>query len=166
MLVRWDFAGAARRSLLPTLLRDVTPSVNDLKFLNKLKNNFNTSLTQNTSNIINEKNLGIKKPDNISSTVREVIGGIIEKWLDLWRVFGDQKKQRMRWNSFRPSHWKWYHRNGYWASRKKKGVNHFNRYARTRYHECRFIRADRKLKWWQDRAYYRPKVIKEKYRFW
>lgn len=60
-----------------------------------------------------------------------------------------------------PSKWKWYHRHGYWATRKK--LLKFDKYRPYRYHEVKGPGIP-KLKVWQDYRYYRP--LKQSTRFW
>lgn len=60
-----------------------------------------------------------------------------------------------------PSKWKWYHRHGYWATRKK--LLDFDKYRPYRYHEVKGY-GKPKLKFWQDYSYYRP--LKQTTKFW
>ncbi|VWU49021.1 conserved protein, unknown function [Hepatocystis sp. ex Piliocolobus tephrosceles] len=60
-----------------------------------------------------------------------------------------------------PSKWKWYHRHGYWATRKK--LISFDKYRPYRYHEVKGY-GKPKLKDWQDYSYYRP--LKQTTKFW
>ncbi|SCN12670.1 conserved Plasmodium protein, unknown function [Plasmodium malariae] len=60
-----------------------------------------------------------------------------------------------------PSKWKWYHRHGYWATRKK--LLSFDKYRPYRYHEVKGY-GKPKLKFWQDYSYYRP--LKQTTKFW
>ncbi|CAD2103792.1 conserved Plasmodium protein, unknown function [Plasmodium vinckei] len=60
-----------------------------------------------------------------------------------------------------PSKWKWYHRHGYWATRKK--LLSFDKYRPYRYHEVKGY-GKPKLKDWQDFSYYRP--LKQTTKFW
>ncbi|KJP86129.1 hypothetical protein AK88_04252 [Plasmodium fragile] len=60
-----------------------------------------------------------------------------------------------------PSKWKWYHRHGYWATRKK--LLSFDKYRPYRYHEVKG-HGKPKLQFWQDHSYYRP--LKQTTKFW
>ncbi|CAK0835590.1 unnamed protein product, partial [Prorocentrum cordatum] len=59
-----------------------------------------------------------------------------------------------------PSLWRWYHRHGYWARRRK--LIDFGTYRRWRYHEVEgpgkrgHRYAHRFNQWWMDKSYYKP----------
>ncbi|KAF8821067.1 hypothetical protein IE077_004387 [Cardiosporidium cionae] len=54
---------------------------------------------------------------------------------------------------WQPNKWKWYHRHGYWATRKK--LLKFDKYRPYRYHEVKGL-GPPKPKWWQTKSYHRP----------
>jgi len=86
---------------------------------------------------------------------------VVERWVArdglLWWV------GRLMRRTWQPSKWRWYHRHGYWATRKKKLK--FDKYCRYRYHEVKGY-GRMQAKWWEDKSYYRP-LDKHKYtRFW
>jgi len=60
-----------------------------------------------------------------------------------------------------PSKWKYHHRHGYWATRKKKLK--FETYRRYRYHE---VKGPGKIepRWWESNRYYKP--LKKAIKFW
>ncbi|ORM39414.1 uncharacterized protein BXIN_2955 [Babesia sp. Xinjiang] len=62
---------------------------------------------------------------------------------------------------FIPSKWKWYHRHGYWATRKK--LLKFDTYRRHRYHEVRGP-GKRPPSKWEDDSFYKP--LRDSIKFW
>ncbi|EAN33980.2 hypothetical protein TpMuguga_01g00742 [Theileria parva strain Muguga] len=62
---------------------------------------------------------------------------------------------------FIPSKWKWYHRHGYWATRKKKLK--FDTYRRHRYHEVRGP-GPRPPSKWEDQSFFKP--LRQSVKFW
>ncbi|CDR94555.1 hypothetical protein, conserved [Babesia bigemina] len=62
---------------------------------------------------------------------------------------------------FQPSKWKWYHRHGYWATRKK--LLKFDTYRRHRYHEVRGP-GKRPPSKWEDKSFYKP--LRDSIKFW
>mmetsp|Transcript_55126 Transcript_55126/g.102077 ORF Transcript_55126/g.102077 Transcript_55126/m.102077 type:complete len:154 (+) Transcript_55126:72-533(+) len=72
------------------------------------------------------------------------------------------KKMRGVYGTLNPSLWRYYHRHGYWAQRRKMGVQHFGIKRSHKYHEVpgygKQSRHYVKLfaQWWQDPSYYRP----------
>ncbi|SOV15510.1 conserved Plasmodium protein, unknown function [Plasmodium sp. gorilla clade G2] len=76
----------------------------------------------------------------------------------LSRLFWKGRKWK---GTYWPSKWKWYHRHGYWATRKK--LLDFDKYRPYRYHEVKGY-GKKKLQFWQDHSYYRP--LKQTTKFW
>ncbi|GFE54246.1 hypothetical protein BaOVIS_016500 [Babesia ovis] len=102
---------------------------------------------------------------NSGSTARvlESLGSKVTQGLDgllrglhilLWK--GKRFKGR-----FIPSKWKWYHRHGYWATRKK--LLKFDTYRRHRYHEVRGP-GKRPPSKWEDQSFYKP--LRDSIKFW
>lgn len=63
--------------------------------------------------------------------------------------------------NYQPSQWKWYHRHGYWATRRKN--LDFTRFRSDRYHEVRGP-GKNALRWFQNPSYY--KSLNKSVRFW
>lgn len=66
-----------------------------------------------------------------------------------------------RWKGPQKNKWKWYHRHGYWATRKK--LIDFTKYRRYGYHE-RYGMGRPKMKFWEDPSRY--KRLRQAVRFW
>ena len=86
--------------------------------------------------------------------LREIVEG-------LGMMFGKARKLRGVIGTFNPSLWKWYHRHGYWARRKKN--IHFDDNCKWRGFQMKegpgksqigYVR--RYASWWQDTSYYKP----------
>jgi len=77
-------------------------------------------------------------------------------------LWGKVKRMRGVHGTLNPSLWKWYHRHGYWATRKKDGVMGFEVKRKYRYHQVQGLgKAHPKYHgkfndWWCDKSYYRP----------
>lgn len=93
--------------------------------------------------------------EDLSQRARESIKTILaETYMLLWK--GKQFK-----GCFIPSKWKWYHRHGYWATRKK--LLKFDTYRRHRYHEVRGP-GKRPPSKWEDQSFYKP--LRDSVKFW
>lgn len=75
-------------------------------------------------------------------------------------LYGGSKKMRGVHGTFNPSLWKWYHRHGYWATRRKKiGFGAKRKYRYNQYPgdgKRGMTYAARFCQWWQDPSYYKP----------
>ncbi|SBT77030.1 conserved Plasmodium protein, unknown function [Plasmodium ovale] len=106
----------------------------------KCETNYNI-LKKNWTILVNRANEGLQKLIQSIATV-------------FW-------KGRKWKGTYWPSKWKWYHRHGYWATRKK--LLSFDKYRPYRYHEVKGY-GKPKLKYWQDYSYYKP--LKQTTHFW
>ncbi|EDO07431.1 uncharacterized protein BBOV_IV010780 [Babesia bovis T2Bo] len=87
----------------------------------------------------------------ISHTIETIVDGL---HILLWK--GKHFK-----GCFQPSKWKWYHRHGYWATRKK--LLKFDTYRRHRYHEVRGPGKKPPGKY-DDKSFYKP--LRDSIKFW
>lgn len=77
-------------------------------------------------------------------------------------LWGKVRRMRGVHGTLNPSLWKWYHRHGYWATRRKEGVMGFETKRKYRYHQVEGLgKAHPKYHgkfndWWCDKSYYRP----------
>ncbi|PFH33587.1 hypothetical protein BESB_078040 [Besnoitia besnoiti] len=83
-------------------------------------------------------------------TLKDLIG---KWWIQLWK--GN------RWKGPQRNKWKWYHRHGYWATRKK--LIDFTKYRRYGYHERRGLGKPR-MQFWENPSHH--KRLKKAIRFW
>ncbi|EKX73778.1 hypothetical protein BEWA_038150 [Theileria equi strain WA] len=109
----------------------------------------------------NHKNLSINRfsvYSEIISTVCDLNNRIRTLINSLYITFS---RGRRSYGNHVSSKWRWYHRHGYWATRKK--LLKFDTYRRHRYHEVRGPgkRAPSK---WEDQSYYKP--LKTAVKFW
>ncbi|KEP63068.1 UNVERIFIED_CONTAM: hypothetical protein HHA_316760 [Hammondia hammondi] len=83
---------------------------------------------------------------------------IVKEWLGKWWI---QLWKGNRWKGPQRNKWKWYHRHGYWATRKK--LIDFTKYRRHGYHERRGLGKPR-MQFWEDPSHH--KRLKKSIRFW
>ncbi|EPT25625.1 hypothetical protein TGPRC2_316760 [Toxoplasma gondii TgCatPRC2] len=82
----------------------------------------------------------------------------VKEWLGKWWI---QLWKGNRWKGPQRNKWKWYHRHGYWATRKK--LIDFTKYRRYGYHERRGLGKPR-MQFWEDPSHH--KRLKKSIRFW
>mmetsp|Transcript_56451 Transcript_56451/g.93635 ORF Transcript_56451/g.93635 Transcript_56451/m.93635 type:complete len:160 (-) Transcript_56451:66-545(-) len=76
------------------------------------------------------------------------------------QLFKKSRKMRGVHGTFNPSIWRWYHRHGYWATRRK--LIDFGTKRPHRYHQVvgagkrGMGYANRFAQWWMDKSYYKP----------
>ncbi|KAK1935888.1 hypothetical protein X943_000211 [Babesia divergens] len=96
--------------------------------------------------------------ERLSKILLNAIEGVTSIFVDSHILFWKGKNFK---GCFIPSKWKWYHRHGYWATRKK--LLKFDTYRRHRYHEVRGP-GKRPPSKWEDQSFYRP--LRDSIKFW
>ncbi|SCP04477.1 conserved Plasmodium protein, unknown function [Plasmodium ovale] len=130
---------------------------NSNNLLNFLSSLFNVPIFKKYTIPKCETNYNILKK-NWTILVNQANEGLQKLIQSIATVFWKGRKWK---GTYWPSKWKWYHRHGYWATRKK--LLSFDKYRPYRYHEVKGY-GKPKLKSWQDYSYYRP--LKQTTHFW